>query len=135
MDCAVRILNMTNKELFTLYMKAYTSKSAADLDDLKRKALQKALEVNEKESKKSLGQHALEGAGIGAGVGAGTGGLLGLGSAAYVSNKGIGRLAPVKTKITASALGGVGGATHGALVGGALGALIGLIKGYISRHS
>ena len=125
---------MNNKELFTLYMKAYTSKSASDLDDLKRKALQKALEVNEKESKKSLGQHALEGAGIGAGVGAGTGGLLGLGSAAYVSNKVFGRL-PVAGKVTASALGGVGGATHGALVGGALGALIGLIKGYISRHS
>ena len=125
---------MNNNELFTLYTKAYTSKSAADLDDLKRKALQKALEVNEEESKKSLGQHALEGAGIGAGVGAGTGGLLGLGATAYASNNGIGRLAPATSKITASALGGVGGATHGALVGGALGALIGLIKGYVSRH-
>ena len=126
---------MTNKELFTLYMKAYTSKRASDLDDLKRRAMQKAIEVNGEESKKSLGQHALEGAGIGAGVGAGTGGLLGLGSAAYVSTKGIGRPAPATSKIIASALGGVGGATHGALVGGALGALIGLIKGYLSRHS
>ena len=126
---------MTTKELFTLYMKAYTSKRAADLDDLKRKAQQKALEVNEKESKKSLGQHALEGLGVGAGVGAGTMGLLGLGAAAYDSNKGIGRLAPATSKITSSALGGVGGATHGALVGGSLGALIGIIKGYLSRHS
>lgn len=125
---------MNNKELFTLYMKAYTSKRAADLDDLKRKALQKAIEVNEKESKKSLGQHALEGLGIGAGIGAGTTGLLGLGAAAYASNKGIGRLAPATSKITTSVLGGIGGASHGALVGGALGALIGLIKGYISRH-
>lgn len=125
---------MNNKELFTLYIKAYTSKSAADLDDLKRKALQKAIEVNEEESKKSLGQHALEGLGIGAGIGAGTTGILGLGAAAYASNKGIGRLAPATSKITASVLGGIGGASHGALVGGALGALIGLIKGYISRH-
>ena len=127
---------MNNKELFTLYMKAYTSKNAAaDLDDLKQKALQKALEVNEKESEKSLGQHALEGLGIGAGVGASTGGLFGLGSAAYVSNRGFGRLVPAKDKIAATFLGGVGGATHGALVGGSLGALIGLIKGYLSRHS
>lgn len=126
---------MNNKELLTLYMKAYTSKNAAaDLDDLKQEALQKALEVNEKESKKSLGQHALEGLGIGAGIGAGAGGLLGLGSAAYVSNKLFGSL-PAAGKITASALGGVGGAGQGALVGGALGALIGLIRGYISRHS
>lgn len=125
---------MTNKDLFTVYMKAYTSKRAADLDDLKSKAQQKALEVNEKESKKSLGQHALEGAGIGAGVGAGTGGLLGLGAAAHASNSGIGRLAPAKGKIAASVLGGAGGATQGALLGGSLGALIGLIKGYVSRH-
>lgn len=126
---------MSNKDIISLYIDAYTSKRAADIDDLKQKALQKALEVNEKESEKSLGQHALEGLGIGAGIGAGTSGIVGLGSAAYVANKGLGRLAPAKDKIAATFLGGVGGAAHGALVGGSLGALIGLIKGYLSRHS
>ena len=78
---------MTNKELFTLYMKAYTSKNAADLDDLKERAKYKQNLVSKsgpyydmvnkfepirKPKKRSI----LKDTGSGAGIGAGIGGAL-----------------------------------------------------------
>lgn len=78
---------MNNKELFTLYMKAYTSKKAADLDDLKDRAKYKQNLVSKsgpyydmvnkfepirKPKKRSI----LKDTGSGAGIGAGIGGAL-----------------------------------------------------------
>ena len=79
---------MNNKELLTLYMKAYTSKKAADLDDLKEIAKYKQNPVSKSgpyydmvdkfepihNKKRSI----LKDTGRGAGIGAGLGGALSL---------------------------------------------------------
>ena len=114
---------MTNKELFTLYMKAYTSKKAADLDDLKDLAKYKQNLVSKSgpyydmvdkfepihNKKRSI----LKDTGRGAGIGASLGGVLS--ALLYLlSNK--------RTKDSALKA-GVGITLNSAVLGAGLGAL------------
>lgn len=126
---------MDNKEILDLYLNAYVSKKAADTDELKDRAKKKQEEVDNKDKEKSLGQHALEGAGVGAALGAGAGGIIGSGSSALTFGKGIGKLTPFKHKVSGTLAGGMGGMVSGSALGGSLGALIGLIRGHLKRKA